>query len=266
MYDAVSDLRKTHRFIGLRTKFVLFISLVIVAVCSSLSWYFIEQRREFMTDSLTNTGHILAENLAYNSRNAVILEDQVSLSRLIDGVLEVEEVVYVVMTGADGKILAARSKGVLSEEKELSRSPSIALYPDPSLAKSVLKSDSRESVVTVFRTVSGKTREIHTHDSKGRTFTIPVKTDNGEMIYDFAIPVIRRSLSMPLAPPLSLESNPGEVSVAGISNNVYGVVELGLTSAKMQRVLASIIENVVLITTLIILAGIGVSVLLAGRI
>ena len=88
MYDAVSDLRKTRRFFSLRTKFVLFISLIIVAVCSTLSWYFIEQRREFMTDSLTNTGRILAENLAYNSRNAVFLEDQISLGQLIDGVLE----------------------------------------------------------------------------------------------------------------------------------------------------------------------------------
>ena len=84
MYDAVSDLRKTRRFFSLRTKFVLFISLIIVAVCSTLSWYFIEQRREFMTDSLTNTGRILAENLAYNSRNAVFLEDQISLGQLID--------------------------------------------------------------------------------------------------------------------------------------------------------------------------------------
>ena len=94
MYDAVSDLRKTRRFISLRTKFVLFISVVIVAVCSSLSWYFIEQRREFMTDSLTNTGRILAENLAYNSRNAVILEDQISLSRLIAGHDDIDDLVH----------------------------------------------------------------------------------------------------------------------------------------------------------------------------
>src|SRR5881275_2103358 len=119
MYDAVTDLRKTRRFFSLRTKFVLFISLIIVGVCSNLSWYFIEQRREFMTDSLTNTGRILAENLAYNSRNAVILEDQISLGPLIDGVLEVEEVAYVVVTGAEGKVLAVRSKGALTGEKDL---------------------------------------------------------------------------------------------------------------------------------------------------
>src|SRR5438874_11753287 len=108
MYDAVSDLRKTRRFFSLRTGFVLFISLIIVAVCSTLSWYFIEQRREFMTDSQTNTGRILADILAYNSRNAVFLEVQISLGQLIDGVLAVDEVVYVIVAGPEGKILAAR--------------------------------------------------------------------------------------------------------------------------------------------------------------
>src|SRR5437879_862137 len=161
MYDAMSDLRKTRRFFSLRTKFVLFISLIIVAVCSTLSWYFIEQRREFMTDSLTNTGRILAENLAYNSRNAVFLEDPISLGRLIDGLLEVEEVVYVVVTGLEGKILATRSKGALTGDKELSRSAAIALYPDDSIGKSLLKSGEMESAVTPFLSDEGKVRQIH---------------------------------------------------------------------------------------------------------
>src|SRR6266487_4399543 len=266
MYDAVSDLRKTRRFFSLRTKFVLFISLIIVAVCSTLSWYFIEQRREFMTDSLTNTGRILVENLAYNSRNAVFLEDPISLGRLIDGLLEVEEVVYVVVTGSEGKILAARSKGALTGDKELSRSPSIALYPDPSLAQALLKSNSRESAVTALRTIDGKMREIPIRDSKGAMATIPLKMDSGEMVYDFAIPVMRRSLSVPLMPSLPLESNLQGESATAMSPKVYGVVQVGLTSAKMQHALGAIIENVVLITTLIILSGIAATVLLAGRV
>ena len=264
MYDAVTDLRKTGRFFSLRTKFVLFISLIIVAVCSTLSWYFIEQRREFMTDTLTNTGRILAKNLAYNSRNAVFLEDQVSLGQLIDGVLEVDEVVYVIVTGPEGKILAARSKGALTGDKELSRSASIALYPDGSLAQSLLKSVEMESAVTPFFSLRGKTREIHV--SRGKAVTIPMKTDGAEMIYDFGIPIMRRNLSTPLRPPLSFESNLLGESATGMAGKVYGVVQVGLSSTKMQHALASVIENVMLITTLIILGGIGAMVLLAGRI
>src|SRR5207237_7535813 len=118
---------------------------------------------------------------------------------------------------------------------------------DPSIAQALLKSNSRESAVTAFRTIDGKMREIPIRDRKGAMATIPLKMDSGEIVYDFAIPVIRRSLSVPLMPPLSLESNLSQDSGAG---NVYGVVQVGLTSAKMQRALASIIDNVVLITTM----------------
>jgi len=34
-----------NRFLSLRTKFVLLFSLILVIACSSLSWYFIENRR-----------------------------------------------------------------------------------------------------------------------------------------------------------------------------------------------------------------------------
>ena len=35
-----------NRFLSLRTKFVLFFSLILVITCSSLSWYYVEERRE----------------------------------------------------------------------------------------------------------------------------------------------------------------------------------------------------------------------------
>jgi two-component system sensor histidine kinase/response regulator len=265
MNDAVMERPKVSRFISLRTKFVLFISLIVIAVCSSLSWYFIQQRRELMTESLANTGRILAENLAYNSRNAIFLEDQITLDRLIGGVMEVEDVVYVVMTGPEGKLIAAQSKGALIEDKGLARSPATAVYPDRSVAGSLLKSVSRESVITPFITTGGTTRESHMRRGKAGTVTIPVTTDGAEMIYDFAIPIMRRTVSVPLMPPLSLESNLGD-KASPEKSKVYGVVQLGLTSATMQVVLLSIIKNVVMMTTLIIVCGIAVSFLMAGRI
>jgi two-component system sensor histidine kinase/response regulator len=145
------------RFVSLRTKFIVFTSLIIVGVCSSLSWYLIAQRREFMTTSLMNTGTILAENLAYNSRNSVFLEDQVSLNRLIEGVMEVDDVVYVVITGLEGRILAAQTKGGLTGDKPLTRSLATPLYPNRALAKAVLESTSHEPVITAFTAVAGRT-------------------------------------------------------------------------------------------------------------
>src|SRR5687768_15520830 len=78
-------------FFSLRTKLVLFISLIIIAVCSGLSWYFIHQQAETMTRALLETGTILVKNLAHNSRYAAIIEDRVVLEEYIAGVLEGEE-------------------------------------------------------------------------------------------------------------------------------------------------------------------------------
>jgi signal transduction histidine kinase len=250
---------------SLRTKFIVFVGLIIVAVGSTLSSYFIEQRRELMTESLTNTGKILAENLAYNSRNSVFLEDQLTLSQLIDGIMEAEEVVYVVITGPEGKLLASKSKGVLTGDKAMTRSLSTPLYPDRALVKTGFEAVSKEVIITPFTTAEGRTKEIHASRGKGGIVAIPVKAGGGEMIYDFAVPIMRRAPSLPLMPPFSLE--PSARSEDGtIAPKAYAVVQVGLTSAKMQKALASIIENVVLITVLIILWGIGASVLLARRI
>src|SRR3989454_11364378 len=116
-----SGVRARRGFISLRTKLTGFVSLIIIAVCSGLGWYFIQQRAEMMNSSLVNTGAILAKNLAYNSRHLVFIEDLEGLGKLIDGVMEVEEVVYAGVTGPEGKQLVAKSKG--------------NLYPDPSFAK-----------------------------------------------------------------------------------------------------------------------------------
>ena len=267
MNDEVTAPRQgSPRFISLRTKFIVFISLIIVGVCSSLSWYFIEQRRELMTTSLTNTGMILTENLAYNSRNSVFLEDQVSLSRLIEGVMEVDEVVYVVVTGPEGKVLAAESKGSLSGDKAMARSSSISLYPHRALAKKVLESVSNEPVITPFTSVAGRTKEVHPYRGRGGSVTIHVQSD-AEMIYDFAVPIMRRKTPglSPIAP-FDLESTEREKLQSVTAMKPYGVVQVGMTAAKMQEVLQRIIQNVIVITGLIILCGIAAGVILAGRI
>src|SRR3982751_4474903 len=93
-----------RRVFSLRTKLVLFISLIIIAVCSGLSWYFIQQQAETMSKALLDTGTILVKNLAHNSRYAAITEDRVVLEEYIAGVLEGEEVVYAVITSANGSV------------------------------------------------------------------------------------------------------------------------------------------------------------------
>ena len=58
--------------ISLRTKFIVFISVIIVAVCSGLSWYVVNQQVHIMTQALFKTGQVIVKNLAYNSRFPLI--------------------------------------------------------------------------------------------------------------------------------------------------------------------------------------------------
>ncbi|HEV8539776.1 MAG TPA: ATP-binding protein [Nitrospiraceae bacterium] len=233
-----------RRFISLRTKLIVFVSLIIVSVCSGLGWYFIQQRVAMMHRSLIDTGTILAKNLAYNSRHLLFIEDLEGLGKLIDGVMEVEDVVYVVITGPEGKRLAAKSKG--------------NLYPDPAFVKRLLESSSSEPVITPF-TVRGKdVREEHVTGGKAETIFVPT---DGEALEDFAVPIFRRSLPEPLIPQLALES-----PMPQPSGRAYGVVQIGMTWAKMLATLNALIVKAALMTVLIILAGIAATVLLAGRI
>ena len=233
--------RPTRPFISLRTKLIGFISLIIVAICSALSAYFIQQRAALMDNALVNTGTILAKNLAYNSRYGLFTEDQVLLNQFIDGVMEVEDVVYVVITGPEGKRLAAKSAG--------------KLYPDPAFAKAVGDSTSNAPQITPFSVFENKQQEIHmTRGMAGRRL-IPVAS---ETLYDFAVPVVRRSLPQLLFPELDI---PAEAPA-----KVYGVVQVGMTRATMLSSLHALILKAVLITALIILCGIAATIVLSGRI
>jgi signal transduction histidine kinase/class 3 adenylate cyclase len=225
----------------LRTKLVLFISLIIVVVCSSLSWYFVRQQTDQMAGALRDTGTILAKNLAYNSRYSLIAEDVATLQRLIDGAMEVDEVVYVVMTRQDGIPLVTRTKGVLIGNTTADRSRGSALYPDSSLVKSLVQSALRDPVIT------------------------PFTASDGESIYDVAVIVQRQLQPDSSLGPLALESL--ETASAGSpSPKVYGVVQVGLTNTPMQQALHTLVWKVMLITTLIIFVGILATVLLANRI
>src|SRR2546425_4708972 len=236
--------RARRRFISLRTKLTGFVSLIIITVCSGLGWYFINQRADMMQSSLINTGTILAQNLAYNSRHLLFIEDLEGLGKLLDGVMEVEEVVYVVITGPEGKQLVAKSKG--------------NLYPDPAFAIGLLGSSGSEPVITSFSVRGKNMKEVHVSRGQARTIFVPADV---EALEDFAVPVMRRSLPQPLIPPFALESPKAESSA-----RVYGVVQIGMTRAKMQATLNDLIMKAALITVLIILAGIAATVLLAGRI
>jgi two-component system sensor histidine kinase BarA len=231
MSHSADESRLLPKLLGLSTKFVLFISLVIIAVCSGLSLYFIRQQSDAMRQALIETGLILVKNLAHNSRYGLIARDLVLLDQLINGVMDIDESVYVVFTGPDGERLTAKSKA--------------NVYPDHAIAESLIRSSATEVTITPFTVDQGRRHHL----------------------YDFAITIYRGNEQN--FPVFSFESeeSPDEVQPGARRHPlIYGVVQVGLSKEKMNQALNTMIGNVTLITLTVILAGIVATVLLTRRI
>ena len=140
-----------HGFLSLRTKFVLFFSLILVIACSTLSWYYVEERREAMTNNLQQLGTILLTSVVDNAdfRYAgLVAEDRATLQQFIDSLVAVQDVVYVVITRSDGTVLAQYSKGARQSSASLVRSVNHPLYPDNQIAKQLFQSSSTAPQIT----------------------------------------------------------------------------------------------------------------------
>src|SRR5580765_6450258 len=125
-------------FLGLRTKFVLLFSLILVIACSTLSWYYVDERREAMTNNLQQLGTVLLTSVVFNEHfqyAGLVAEDRETLQQFIEGLVAVQDVVYVVITRSDGTVLAQQTKGSRQSSASLERSMDHPLYPDSKIAK-----------------------------------------------------------------------------------------------------------------------------------
>ncbi len=253
------------RMISLRTKFIVFISAIIVAVCSGLSWYVVNQQVHIMTQALFKTGQVIVKNLAYNSRFPLIAKDTISLERLSDGALKIDEVVYVIMTDPKGVSLVAKSKGVLRTGRQ-TRIAENPVYPDSHIVQSLLNISHSDPVITPFRRDTQPGTGPDTSSSPWWNLQF---TDQTELLYDFAIPVSRRISSDPLLGPLVLEQQEnivGSEFLGQPGSPIHGIVQVGVSNEKMIQQLNDLVRNIVLITVLIIVLGIMATAVLANRI
>jgi signal transduction histidine kinase len=241
-------------FPNLRTKFVLFFSLILIIACSTLSWLYVEERRETMTRNLQELGTVLLTSVASNDAfryAGLVAGDRVTLQQFIDGLMAVQDVVYVVITGSDGTVLAKHTKGARQSAASLVRSMDNPLYPDPHIVKPLLQSANMTPLVTRF-SLSTKV---------GNRFAWE------ETVYDFAMPVLRTAKGNTSLLPFSFQLEEGSTSVSPTQPAlVSGVVQIGLSDASRKHDLLTMINNIFLFTVLIIGAGMLGAYLLTLRV
>jgi len=94
------------RNIGLRDKFVVVVSLVIICSMTIIGGYLISRQNEIYREELDNRGRALVANLAYNAEYGVILESEADLEDLLKGIARADDIIYAVICATDGRILA----------------------------------------------------------------------------------------------------------------------------------------------------------------
>lgn len=254
------------RFFSLRIKFVLFFSLILIMTCSSLSWYFIEKRRQAMTDNLEELGTILLTNTVRNDHfriAGVVLEDRVTLDQFVQSLMTIDHVVYVVIAASDGRTLARQTKRTQRSPNGSPHSPEQPLYPNDRISTSLLQAP---LTVPLFTRLVFSAEQTLVPQDESSDWLFPFLARK-ETLYDFAMPVLRTS---PAQIPLSrLSAELGEAVGPILSAGtppVVGLVRIGITDARAKEALLVIVRNVSILTLLIIIAGILGAHFLTSRI
>ena len=255
----------TTRFFGLRLKFVILFSLILIVTCSSLSWYFIETRRQAMTDHLEELGTILLTNTVQNDHfriAGVVLEDRITLDQFVESLMAVDHVVYVVIAASDGRILDQQSKRT---RKPSDRSPLPVpqpIYPHGGISESLLQAPLTAPLITKL-VFSSEQMLVPQNESSDWLLSFLARK---ETLYDFAMPVLRESSAETPLPQLSVELEERSFPLPTNSSPVVGLVRIGITDAQAKETLSVIVRNVSFFTTLLITAGIFSALLLTSRI
>jgi len=104
--------------LGLRIKFVLIISFLILFTSIILSGFLIKRQSHLIQSELEKRGKSLVKNLAYNSEYGVLIENEQLLINLVKGVLQDEDVMYAKIYNKNGKILAQLDQRIWDEKGE----------------------------------------------------------------------------------------------------------------------------------------------------
>ncbi len=255
-------------YLTLRTKFSLFVSLVIILACSSLSGYLIQQEAEVMETSLLNTGKVLVKTLKNVSPIRLINQDLQYLERMLDGVISLSEVVYAIVRDQDGKVLVEKSKGRLMNITKLRRDETQPLFPDDSLTETLITAASKISKMEPLMTVLYSSplnkgllpkRSAEKKSAEGFMF-------GSETIYDFALPLYRKHELASTLELLSSENLQDSLKVPSRQSGLIGIIQVGITTAPMQQALNETVWNIGLLTLGIIFVGILLTILLTNRI
>jgi signal transduction histidine kinase len=216
--------RFTQLNLGLKGKFVLTISFLILVTSVILSVFLIERQSLLIQRELVKRGEYMVRNLAHNSEYGVLVESKQMLSNLMEGLILEEEVVHVCIRNRKGELLVdwGRTDEYYQIYKSRPHGPGKrAKYGYPSKEYFVIKD-----------------RELY-------DFSYPVKTTR----------VVRSKEEVGL-----LEDKKDMVTL----EERIGVASVGISLHNMRTEIAEMRRIVVLLTILVVGAGVLLTIFLVN--
>ena len=267
--SSANSTESPQRFLSLRAKFSLFVSLVIILVCTGLSGFLIQQEARVMKRSLLNTGTFLVNTLNNISLNRLIIQDTDYLGKMLEGALSSPEVVYAVVRDQEGIILVSQSKGRLTNPSKVIRDARQPLLPDeshilPLLTQSSIAPSSGQPLITMLHTENSD--ETISLTASDRVSTSRAWSVSHETIYDFALPVYRSARPSTMTDFLTSETLNQSPAATQRPTRIVGIIQVGFSTTHMQNALNQTVWNIGLLTIGIIIVGIGLTILLTNRI
>lgn len=201
--------------LGLKIKFVLMISFLILFTSVILSGFLIKKQSQLIERELEKRAKSLVKNLAYNSEYGVLIENQQLLANLIKGVLREEDVMYAEIYDKNGKVLAQ-----LAQKKH---------YPK--------KKKIDESV---------NPNDLNEKGSQGQSqVTLPDKSD----LYELTYPITTTKVQMPKEELGVIFDK--DLNLLQYQEKI-GVAKVGISLHPMRAQIAEMKNIIVLLTCLIV--------------
>jgi two-component system NtrC family sensor kinase len=213
-----------HLPIGLKTKFVLTISFLILLTSVILSVFLIEKQSLLIQRELVKRGEYMARNLAHNSEYGVLVESQQLLSNLMEGLFLEEEVVQVAIRNRKGNLLAEWGR--------------------------------TEEYRRIYRTTLDQPQQGATRGAVTRQYFVAHQME----FYSFSCPIKTTRVERSKEEVGILENRRDPAAV----EETIGTASVGLSLQNMRREIADMTQIVILLTVLVVAVGVALTMFLVN--
>lgn len=252
--------------ITVRTKLVLSTVAILIVACLLLGCLFFRQQVRSATESLVQSGTLLAQHLAGMGRVSILAGDTNRLNQLVQEILAVSPVAYVAIISPGGELQTGHGK----DEWQKYFSSQSTDRPQSSVTTLVAQSgtDTREPTINgVWLTTNGPLLRTHTEFSPLELFSLLGGLEL-PIFYDLRVPVPHQSHTNQWDPTLqlTLEERLERPNKTQSPKSVApSLVEIGLSTSGLQQGLRRLLWQAILITVSTLIGGVCIVILLARR-